>query len=258
MKIVVIGGTGLIGTKLTARLRERGHDAVAASPATGVDTITGRGLAEALAGANTLVDVSNSPSFDPDAVLRFFETSTRHQLAAAAAAGLGHVVALSVVGNDRMPDSAYQRAKGVQERLIWKSGLPFSIVRATQFFEFLAGIADAATSGGTVRVAPVLIQPVAAADVAEAVARVAVGVPVNGVVEVGGPEVFRLDELLRRVLEAKGDARTVVADPLARYFGAALSERTLVAADGAARGIMTFNAWRDTAAVKADSARRSG
>jgi uncharacterized protein YbjT (DUF2867 family) len=248
MKIVVIGGTGLIGTKLTARLRALGHDVTPASPTTGVDTITGAGLAPALAGADVLVDVSNAPSFDADAVLRFFETSTRHQLAAAAAAGVGHVVALSVVGNDRMPDSAYQRAKGVQERLIRESGLPFSIVRATQFFEFLAGIADAATSGGTVRVAPALIQPVAADDVAVAVARAAVSAPVDGVVEVGGPEVFRQDELLRRVLEAKGDARTVVADPLARYFGALLTERTLVPGEGAQQGRTRLDEWRRTGA----------
>src|SRR5262245_23081886 len=233
MKIVVIGGSGLIGSKVVSRLREQGHEAVAASPKSGVDTITGAGLADALAGAQVVVDVSNSPSFADEAVLAFFETSTRNLLAAGAAAGVGHHVALSVVGTERLAESGYFRAKIAQEALITGSAIPYSIVHATQFFEFIKSIADAATDGATVRLAPVLIQPMAADDVSGAVATVAVGAPVNGIVEVAGPEQFRLDDLIRRTLGARHDPREVVADPGARYYGALLGERTLVPDAGA-------------------------
>ena len=210
MKIVVIGGTGLIGSKLVKKLREQGHEAVAASPNSGVNTLTGEGLAEALRGASVVVDVSNSPSFEDAAVLKFFETSTRNLLAAEAAAGVGHHVALSVVGTERLSESGYFRAKIAQEKLIKESAIPYSIVHATQFFEFVKSIADAATDGNTVRLAPVLIQPMAADDVASAVGKIAVGTPLNGTVEVAGPEQFRLDELIRRGLartqrSARGD-----------------------------------------------------
>jgi uncharacterized protein YbjT (DUF2867 family) len=228
MKITVIGGSGLIGSKLVNRLRDLGHEAVAASPKSGVNAITGEGLAEALAGAAVVVDVSNAPSFADEAVLEFFTTSTRNLLAAAAAAGVGHYVALSVVGTERLAESGYFRAKIAQEALITGSAVPYSIVHATQFFEFIKGIADLGTDGTTVRVAPVLIQPMAADDVASAVAAVAVGSPVNGIVEVAGPEPFRLDDLVRRVLSARDDPREVIADPRARYSGAELGERTLL------------------------------
>jgi uncharacterized protein YbjT (DUF2867 family) len=243
MKIVVIGGTGLIGSKLVTDLDEHGHEAVAASPDSGVDTLTGAGLAEALAGAAVVVDVSNSPSFEDAAVLEFFETSTRNVLAAEAAAGVGHHVALSVVGTERLSESGYFRAKIAQEQLIRTGSIPYSIVHATQFFEFVKSIAAAATDGDTVRLAPVLIQPMAADDVARAVGRVAVGSPVNGIVEVAGPEQFRLDELVRRGLSAQQDPREVIADPQARYFGAELGERTLVPGDDARRGETRFEDW---------------
>jgi uncharacterized protein YbjT (DUF2867 family) len=243
MKTVVIGGTGLIGSKLVARLRDHGHEAVAASPASGVDTLTGEGLAEALRGAAVVVDVTNSPSFEDAAVLYFFTTSTRNILAAEAEAGVGHHVALSVVGTDGLPDSGYFRAKMAQEKLIRESAIRHSIVRATQFFEFVKGIADAGTEGTRVRVAPVLFQPMAADDVAAAVARVAMAAPVNGTVEVGGPERFRFDEVVRRRLGALGDRREVVADPAARYFGAKLGERSLVPGDGARLGGTRFEDW---------------
>lgn len=249
MKIIIIGGTGLIGSKLVSKLRERGHDAVPASPDTGVNTISGEGLSDALAGADVVIDVSNSPSFEDSAVLKFFETSTRNLLAAEAAAGVRHHVALSVVGNERMRDSGYQRAKGAQEKLIRESAIPYSIVHATQFFEFLKSITDAATINNAVRLPPVLFQPMAADDVAEAVARISVGQPVNGVVEVGGPEPFRMDELVRAALTAKGDPREVITDPTARYFGALLSERTLLPGDDAQLGDTTFDEWRRQAAA---------
>lgn len=249
MKIVIIGGTGLIGSKLVGKLREHGHQAVPASPDTGVNTLTGQGLAEALAGAAVVVDVSNSPSFEAAAVLSFFETSTRNLLAAEAAAGVGHHVALSVVGTERLTESGYFRAKIAQESLIRSSSVPYSIVHATQFFEFIKSIADAATVGGTVRLAPVLIQPMAADDVAKAVERVAVGSPLNGTVEVAGPQQFRLDELIREGLRARHDAREVVSDPEARYFGAKLAERTLLPGDGARIGETRFEAWLDQALV---------
>src|SRR5438552_13707594 len=224
MKIVVIGGTGLIGSKLVNKLREHGHEAVAAAPNTGVNTLTGEGLAEVLKGASVVVDGSNAPSFEDTAVLNFFQTSTTNLLQAEAAAGVRHHVALSVVGTDRLSESGYMRAKIAQEKLIEESSIPYSIVHATQFFEFLKGIADGATDGNTVRLAPVLIQPMAAEDVATAVTRVAVGAPLNGIVEVAGPEQFRLDEVVRRYLVAGDDRRSVIADPNARYCGAGLGE----------------------------------
>lgn len=228
LKIVVIGGTGLIGSKLVAKLNEYGHEAVAASPNLGVNTITGEGLAAALESASVVVDVSNSPSFEDEAVLSFFETSTGNLLAAEVAAGVQYHVALSVVGTERLSESGYFRAKIAQEKLIAESAIPYTIVHATQFFEFVKSIAAAATDGNTVRLAPVLIQPMAADDVAAAVGKVAVGSPVNGIVEVAGPEQFRLDDLIRQELSARNDPREVVADPHARYYGAELSERTLV------------------------------
>jgi len=243
MKIVVIGGTGMVGSKLVARLRELGRDAVAASPASGVNTLTGEGLAEVLEGASVVVDVSNSPSFEDAAALNFFQTSTTNMLAAEAAAGVGHHVALSVVGTDRLTESGYFRAKIVQERLIQRSPIPYSIVHATQFFEFLEAMADAATDGDTVRLAPVLIQPMAASDVARAVASVSAAPPVNGIVEVAGPEQFRLDDLVRRKLSVRGDPRTVVPNANARYFGAVLGERTLLPGNHAALGEVRFVEW---------------
>jgi uncharacterized protein YbjT (DUF2867 family) len=243
MKIVVIGGTGLIGSKLVTRLREHGHDASAAAPNTGVDTITGKGLAGALRDASVVVDVSNSPVFEDAAVLAFFETSTRNILAAEAEAGVGHHVALSVVGTERLPDSGYLRAKLAQETLIRGSSIPYSIVHATQFFEFAKAIAAAATDGNVVRIPPVLFQPMAADDVAVEVERIAVGKPVNGVVEVAGPEPFRFDALITRWLAAHRDPRTVVADPSARYYGTLLSERSLVPAGEARLGAIRFEDW---------------
>jgi uncharacterized protein YbjT (DUF2867 family) len=243
MKIVVIGGTGLIGSKLVTKFREHGHEAVAAAPNSGVNTITGEGLAQALAGASVVVDVSNSPSFEPAAVLEFFETSTRNLLAAEAVAGVKHHVALSIVGLERSPDSGYFVAKLAQEKLIKASSIPYSIVRATQFFEFVKSIAAAATEGDTVRIAPVLIQPMAADDVAKAVGKVAVGEPLNGTMEVAGPEEFRFDVLIRRGLGAKKDPRKVVADPHARYFGAEMRERTLVPGGAARLGETRFEDW---------------
>src|SRR5688572_17586611 len=243
MKLVIIGGTGLIGSKLVAKLRERGHDAVAASPDTGVNTITGEGLAAVLQGASVVIDVSNSPSFEDTAVMEFFTTSTRNLLEYAAAAGVRHYVALSIVGTERVPDSPYFRAKNAQETLIKESGIPYSIVHATQFFEFVKRIADDATVGTTVRLPPVFIQPMAADDVAQAVGKTAVGPPLNGVVEVAGPEQFRFDELIRQELSAHNDPRQIVVDPHARYFGAELGERSLVPGDDARLGKIKFQEW---------------
>lgn len=244
MKIVVIGGTGLIGSKLVTGLGEHGHEAVAAARNTGVNTVTGEGLAGALAGADVVIDVSNSPSFEDTAVMQFFETSTRNVLAAEADAGVRHHVALSVVGTDRLPDSGYFQAKLAQERLIEKAGIPFSIVHATQFYEFTRAIADAASSDGrTVHIAPVLYQPIAADDVARAVGKTAVGSPLNGRREIAGPEQFRMDEFFRDALAAWNDPREVVTDPDARYFGARLSERSLVPADGAILGEIRYADW---------------
>jgi uncharacterized protein YbjT (DUF2867 family) len=243
MKLVIIGATGLIGSKLVTKLRERGHDAVPASPDTGVNTITAEGLAEVLQGASVVVDVSNSPSFEDAAVMQFFTTSTRNLVDAAAAAGVRHYVALSVVGTGRIPDSPYLRAKNAQEALIKAAGIPYSIVHATQFFEFVKRMADEATDGTTVRVPGVLIQPMAADDVAKAVCRVAVGEPLNGTVEVAGPHPFRFDELIRQGLVARNDPREVVVDPHARYFGAELGERSLVPAGDARLGEIRFEEW---------------
>jgi uncharacterized protein YbjT (DUF2867 family) len=250
MKLVIIGGTGLIGSKLVTGLRTQGHDAVPASPDTGVNTLTGGGLAQALQGASVVVDVSNSPSFEERAVLEFFTTSTRNILEYAKAAGVKHYVALSVVGTERIPDSPYLRAKNAQETLIKGGGIPYSIVHATQFFEFVKRIADEATDGTTVRLPPVLIQPMAADDVANAVARVAVGSPVNGTVEVAGPEQFRFADLIRQGLGARNDPREVVVDPHARYFGAELDERALIPADDARLGTIHFQEWLNHAAIQ--------
>ena len=243
MKIVVIGGTGLIGSKLVADLSGRGHTAVPAAPNTGVNTLTGEGVAEAFAGADVVVDVSNSPSFEDAAVLEFFETSTRTILEAAAAAGVGHLVALSIVGSDGIPDSGYMRAKVAQEKLIQGSSIPYSIVHATQFFEFARRMADEATEGGTVRVPPVLIQPMAADDVAAGVCDVALAAPLNGVVEIGGPEPLRFEDFIRERLQGAGDERAVVSDPAARYFGAHLDERSLVPSEGARLAPTRYAVW---------------
>ena len=243
MKIVVIGGTGLIGSKLVSKLRENRHEAVAAAPNTGVNTITGEGLAEALKGAAVVVDVSNSPSWEDAAVMKFFETSTRNLLDNETAAGVGHHVALSVVGTDRMLTSGYFRAKIAQEKLIEDSPIPYSIVHATQFFEFIKGIADISTVDNKVRLPHVLFQPMAADDVAIEVGKVAMGAPVNGIVEVGGPEKFPLDDLVRQALTAWKDPREVVADPHATYYGVEVSDRTLVPDDGAQLGQTRFADW---------------
>jgi uncharacterized protein YbjT (DUF2867 family) len=243
MKIVVIGGSGLIGTKLVNKLRELGHEVVAASPTSGVNTITGEGLAEALAGAQVVVDVANSPSFEDKAVLAFFETSGRNLLAAEAAAGVGHHVALSVVGTDRLLQSGYFRAKMAQEDLIKASKVPYTILRSTQFFDFMGGIAQSATDGQTVRLSPALMQPVVSDDVAAALADVTLGAPVNGTIELAGPEQFRLDELVRRFLSANQDARQVVADVHARYFGAELNDHSLVPGDNPRIAPTRFEDW---------------
>jgi uncharacterized protein YbjT (DUF2867 family) len=243
MKIVVIGGTGLIGSKLVQKLREHGHEAVAASPNTGINSITGEGLADALKGAAVVVDVTNSPSWEDAAVLKFFETSTRNLLIYGAAAGVKHHVALSVVGTERLLESGFFRAKLAQENLIQASKIPYTIVRATQFFEFVKKIADYSTDGNQVRLPPVLIQPMAADDVAGAVARVATNPPVNATLEIGGPEQFRLDELARRELAASHDPRAVISDPHGRYYGIQVSERSLVASDNARLGETRFETW---------------
>jgi uncharacterized protein YbjT (DUF2867 family) len=228
MKIVVIGGTGLIGSKLVEKLCEDGHEALAASPDTGVNTITGEGLAEALAGAKVVVDVANAPNWDDAAVMEFFETSTRNILAAETAAGVGHHVAVSVVGADRLPKSGYLRAKVAQEEAIEAGGVPYTILRATQFFEFVGRIADASMIDGSIHLPPVLFQPEAADDVAGALAELAESEPVNGIVELAGPERFRFDELVQRFLDANDDPRRVTTDVHARYFGAELDEDSLV------------------------------
>jgi uncharacterized protein YbjT (DUF2867 family) len=243
MKTVVIGGTGLIGSKLVKKLREHGHEAIPASPKSGVNTLTGEGLAEVLMGASVVVDVSNSPSWEDAAVLNFFETSTHNLLTYEAAAGVGHHVALSVVGTQRLAESGYFRAKIAQEKLIRESSIPYSIVQATQFFEFLKGLADISFDGEKVRLPHVFFQPMAADDVASAVGRVAVGQPVNGIVEIGGPKQFRVDELVRRRLAALKDPREVIPDPNALYSGARLSERTLVPDNNARLGETSFETW---------------
>ena len=243
MKIVAIGGTGLIGSKLVKKLREQGHEAVAAAPNTGVNTMTGEGLPEALKGASVVVDVSNSPDWEDSAVLKFFETSTRNLLTYEARAKVGHHVALSVVGTDRLSESGYFRAKIAQEKLIKEGSIPYSIVHATQFFEFLKGLADISMVDGKVHLPHVLFQPMAAEDVATGVTRIAVGPPVNGIVEIGGPEQFRVDELVRRRLASLNDPREVVADPNARYAGAKLGETTLVPGKNAKLGDTRFETW---------------
>jgi uncharacterized protein YbjT (DUF2867 family) len=243
MKIVVIGGSGLIGTKLVNMLRERGHEVLAASPTSGVNTLTGVGLAEALEGAAVVVDVTNSPSFEDAAVLNFFETSTRNLLFAEAEAGVGHHVALSVVGADRLPNSGYMRAKVAQEALIRSARVPYTIVRATQFFEFLGAIAGSSTDSGTVRLPPARMQPIAADDVAAALADVAVGTPVNGIVELAGPEALPMDELVRRFLSAHQDTRQVVADVHAPYYGAELNDQSLTPGDNPRLAPTRFEDW---------------
>ncbi len=252
MKIVVIGGSGLIGKKLVPILRKKGHEAVAASPSSGVNSLTGEGLAGALAGASVVVDVTNSPSWEDAAVLKFFETSTRNLLAAEAAAGVGHHVAVSIVGADRIPDSGYMRAKVAQEGLIKAGKVPYTIVRATQFFEFLGGIAQSGAAGDTVRLPTAPMQPLAADDVAAALADVAVGRPVNGIVELAGPEALPIAEFVRRFLAANGDKLAVVPDPQARYYGAVLDSRGLTP-DGANPriGPTRFEAWIGRTAPRA-------
>ena len=251
MKIVIIGGTGLIGSKLVARLRGRGHTAVPASPDTGVNTLTGAGLSQVLTGADVVVDVSNSPSFEDAAVMQFFQTSTGNLLAAEAPAGVRNHVALSIVGCDRVPGSGYLRAKVAQEKLIRESSVPYSIVRSTQFFEFFPRIADEATVGHSVRIAPVLFQPIAADDVAEAVCEITLASPLNDFVEIAGPEQFRFDEFIRQGLEARGDSREVIADPHAHYFGTELTERMLVPVTDARLGEIRFEDWLARSAVPA-------
>jgi uncharacterized protein YbjT (DUF2867 family) len=257
MKIVVIGGSGLIGKKVVTILRQHGHEVVAASPSAGVNTVTGEGLAQALSGAQVVVDVANAPSWEDNAVLAFFETSGRNLLAAEATAGVGHHVALSVVGTDRLLASGYFRAKMAQEKLIKASPIPYTIVRATQFFEFVGGIAQAATEGQTVRVPPVLMQPIAADDVAAAVADVALAEPLNGAVEVAGPQPIRQDDLVRRFLSASGDLRTVIADPKALYYGIAVNDRSLTPGDRPRLGPTRFGDWLSRT-TKPDAASGTG
>jgi uncharacterized protein YbjT (DUF2867 family) len=254
MKIVVIGGTGLIGSKLVNKLREHGHEAVPAAPNTGVNTLTGEGLAEVLKDTSVVVDVSNSPSWDDAAVLNFFETSTRNLLTNEAAAGVQHHVALSVVGTQLLAESGYFRAKIAQEKLIKESSIPYTIIHATQFFEFLKGLADISIVDGKVHVPPVLFQPMAADDVATAVGKIAVSQPINGIVEIGGPEQFRLDELVRRRLATLKDSREVIADPKALYSGAKVTEKTLVPGINARLGETRFETWLTLPASQIPSA----
>jgi uncharacterized protein YbjT (DUF2867 family) len=249
MRIVVVGGSGLIGSKLVERLRGAGQDPLSASPDSGVDTLTGEGLAEALEDAEVVVDVSNAPMWDDAAVLEFFQTSTRNVLVGEVRAGVSHHVALSVVGTDRLQESGYFRAKLAQEEAIRAGSIPFTIVRATQFFEFIGRIADSNSDGDTVRVPPVLVQPEAADDVAAALAVVAVGAPMNGTIELAGPERFRFDELIQRVLDANGDARRVSADEGARYFGAVLAEGSLIPGDDAHVAPTRFEDWLTTSSL---------
>ena len=255
MKIVAIGGSGLIGTKLIEKLSAQGHQAVPASPNSGVNSVTGEGLAEVLKGASAVVDVSNSPSWEDEAVLKFFETSTRNLLTYGAAAKIGHYVALSVVGTDRLSESGYFRAKIAQEKLIRGAKIPYSIVRATQFFEFLKGLADISLVGGKVHLPPVLFQPMAADDVASGVAKVAVGSPINGIVEIAGPEQYRVDELVGRRLSTLKDPREVIADPSARYAGAVLGERTLLPGKDARLGETRFEDWLKSPASQPPNAK---
>ncbi len=243
MKIVVIGGSGLIGTKLVKRLRQQGHEVVAASRASGINAVTGEGLAAAMAGARVVVDVANAPSWEDQAVLEFFETAGRNLLAAESAAGVGHHVALSVVGTDRMLSSGYFRAKLAQENLIKAGKIPYTILRATQFFEFVGAVADSATDGQTVRLPPALLQPIASDDVAAALAETAVEEPLGGMVELAGPESIPLDELARRYLKAKGDARQVTSDVRARYYGTEINDQSLRPGDHPRLGATRFDDW---------------
>jgi uncharacterized protein YbjT (DUF2867 family) len=243
MKIVVIGGSGLIGSKLVNRLRERGHDVLAASPSTGVNSITREGLAEAMLGANTVVDVSNSPSFEDKPVMEFFDRSTRNLLAASTAAAVSHYVALSIVGLERLPDSGYLRAKLAQETLIKASGIPYSLLRATQFLEFLPAIIAGGTEGDTIRLSSAHFQPIASDDVVAALTDVVLGAPRNGTTEVGGPERAGMDAFARRYLAAQGDRRTVIGDPAARYFGAVPTDQSLTTGPEARIGALTLDAW---------------
>jgi uncharacterized protein YbjT (DUF2867 family) len=251
MKIVIIGGSGLIGTKVGNILRKRGHEVLAASPNSGVNTITREGLAEALSGAQVVVDVANSPSFEDKAVLEFFETSGRNLLAAEAAAGVGHHVALSIVGTDRNPDSGYLRAKLAQENLIKAAKTPYTIVRATQFFEFAGAIAQSGTVGQTVRLPSALFQPMSSDDVAAAVAEYSIGAPVNGMVEIGGPQKIPMSEFVAIYLQSIGDARQVIPDVLARYFGAELDDRSITPDSNARLGKIRFEDWLKQSRVKA-------
>ena len=248
MKIVVIGGTGLIGSKLVQNLRERGHDVLAAAPSTGVNSITREGLAQAMDGADIVVDVANAPSWEDQAVLDFFETSSRNLLAAEAAAGVRHHVALSVVGSERLPENGYFRAKVAQENLIKASGMPYTILRATQFFEFVGGIAQSATVGEEIHLSPALIQPMASDDVVAALADVTLESPVNGTIEVAGPEAMPLDELVRRFLRATQDTRKVVPDVHARYFGSVLDDQSLTPGKNPRLGAIRFEDWLGQAA----------
>jgi uncharacterized protein YbjT (DUF2867 family) len=252
MKIVVIGGSGLIGSKLVDRLGRLGHEVVAASPNTGVNTITGEGLAGALAGAQVVVDVANSPSFEDKAVMDFFQTSTGNLLAAEAAAGVGHHLALSVVGTERLPDSGYMRAKMAQERLIKDSGIPYTILHSTQFFEFINGIIKSGAEGDVIRLSPALVQPIASDDVVAALTDLTIGTPVNGTVEVAGPEQFPLDKLARKVLSANDDKRQVIADVHARYFGAELNDQSLTPTQGVEPriGQTSFEDWFSRSAAR--------
>lgn len=243
MKIVVIGGTGLIGSKTVERLRNKGHEVFAASPNGGVNTITGEGLAEVLAGAQTVIDLANSPSFEDKAVLEFFETSGRNLLAAEKVAGVKHHIALSIVGAERLPDSGYMRAKMAQEKLIRSSGIPYTIVHSTQFFEFLGGIAQSGTVGDITTVPSAYFQPIASNDVADIMTDVALSPPVNGVIEIAGPEPIRMSELVARFLRATNDPRKVTADPHARYFGTLLDDRSLVPSDHPRIGTTRFEDW---------------
>ncbi|CAI8893604.1 putative nucleoside-diphosphate sugar epimerase [Pseudomonas sp. IT-P44] len=243
MKIVVIGGTGLIGSKLVNNLRERGHDVLAAAPSTGINSITREGLAEAMDGADIVVDVANAPSWEDQAVLDFFETSSRNLLAAEAAAGVRHHVALSIVGSERLPENGYFRAKVAQENLIKASGIPYTILRATQFFEFVGGIAQSAAVGEEICLSPALIQPMASDDVVAALTEVTLQTPVNGTLEVAGPEAMPLDELVRRFLRATGDSRKVVPDVHARYFGAVLDDQSLTPGTHPRLGAIRFEDW---------------
>ncbi|MCX5493413.1 SDR family oxidoreductase [Kaistia dalseonensis] len=243
MKIVIIGGTGLVGSKTTERLRKKGHDVLPASPNSGVNTLTGEGLAAALAAADIVIDLANSPSFEDKAVLEFFQTAGRNLLSAETEAGVKHHIALSVVGAERLPDSGYLRAKVAQEKLIRQSGLPFTIVHSTQFFEFLGAIAQSGTVGDTATVPSALFQPIASDDVADVMADVALAPPVNGVIEIGGPEAVRMSDLVARFLKATGDPRQVIADPHARYFGTELDDRSLVPGAGARLGSIRFEDW---------------